>query len=142
MPSMTVSTCVPAVYVQGRRFSRPRGMQEYCAWVTGLQESTPGVPGSHLPPEQPEDALLDMVMLRLRTADGLDVGQVEAVFGEEAAADVRRGLALHVQRGLAVWDEDDRVVRLTDPDGFLVSNDVIADVFALLPDGGGQEAVL
>ena len=111
-------------------------MAEYTAWVSGLEGSPPGVPGSHLPPEQAEDALLDMVMLRLRTADGLDVGRVEAAFGAAAAADVRRGLAPHVQRGLAVWDEGGHVVRLTDPDGFLVSNDVIADVFALLPDGG------
>lgn len=115
-------------------------MADYTAWVGSLQGSPPGVPGLHLPSEQPEDALLDMVMLRLRTADGLDVQRVEAVFGADMAAEVERGLAPHVCRGLAVWDG--RVVRLTDPDGFLVSNDVIADVFALLPDAGQQEEAL
>lgn len=112
-------------------------MADYTAWVADLTKAPGGVPGSHLPPEQPEDALLNMVMLRLRTSDGLDVAEVESLHGASAAAEVVRGLAPHVRRGLAVWDG--RVVRLTDPDGFLVSNDVIADVFAVLPAGGEED---
>ncbi len=96
--------------------------------------STKHIPGAHLPQQTPEDALLDLVMLRLRTADGLDMGHLESTFGQQAGQLVRAGLQPHVTNGLAQWVDDD-VVRLTDPHGFMVSNDVIADVFAVLPDG-------
>lgn len=121
-------------------------MTDYTTWVANTMgphaaaatssPPTKHIPGSHLPPSTPEDALLDLVMLRLRTADGLDVHTLESTFGQQAGRLVRDGLQPHVARGLAQWcDGEERVVRLTDPEGFMVSNDVIADVFAMLPDG-------
>jgi coproporphyrinogen III oxidase-like Fe-S oxidoreductase len=40
-----------ASYTQGRRFSRPRGMQEYDAWVQRFVQSGGGCPAAELPPE-------------------------------------------------------------------------------------------
>lgn len=110
-------------------------------------------------------------MLRLRTADGLDMASFAAVFGDEAAGAVRRALEAHVARGVVLelprlGDDGENVVgsstsetgtiippkagnlkshsgssmsgegkwdfriRLSDPEGFLVSNSIISDVFA------------
>lgn len=61
-----------ASYLQGRRYSRPKGMRAYREWVAGLAAAAaaggPRVPGSELPPESPDDLLLDTIMLRLRLA--------------------------------------------------------------------------
>ena len=118
-----------------------------------------------------------MVMMRLRTADGLDLKAFEESYGSSAARSVASALEPHRQPGLVQQcsSSDDRVsakgngeasaqqraadgygssrnrrsiqpdmaggereglrgkrVRLTDPEGFLVSNDVISDVFAAL----------
>jgi oxygen-independent coproporphyrinogen-3 oxidase len=100
------------------------------------------------PPQGPEDVLLDMVMLGLRTADGLDLDLLEQNFGRQQRLAVVAAVAGTAQRGLAVLhgssgqllgpDREELqqavTVRLTDPDGFLVSNDVISDVFAALGD--------
>ena len=59
-----------ASYLQGRRFSRPKGMHAYREWVGALADAAaaggPRVPGSELPPESADDLLLDTIMLRLR----------------------------------------------------------------------------
>ena len=119
-----------------------------------------------------------MVMMRLRTADGLDLAAFEGSYGSSAARSVVSALEPHRQAGLvrpcsstevsdstagnspaaarhnrshmdsdssrngrdmqsAVGDAKQeglrgKTVRLTDPEGFLVSNDVISDVFAAL----------
>jgi oxygen-independent coproporphyrinogen-3 oxidase len=98
-------------------------------------------------------------MLRLRTADGLDMASFSASFGPEAASAVHAALGEHIRRGLVhemprlpvLSDDDDDEgikalghdgdrqirdeewdlrVRLSDPDGFLLSNSIISDVFA------------
>ena len=119
-----------------------------------------------------------MVMMRLRTADGLDLKAFEDSYGSSAARSVASALEPHRQAGLVQKCEltdissasesrsqvvpkqgvsdstqartmnNNRMehdlamsqkeglrgkrVRLTDPEGFLVSNDVISDVFAAL----------
>lgn len=104
-------------------------------------------------------------MLRLRLSDGLDLAQLGARFGAAPAAAAAAALAPHVGAGLAEVVADGShalgsgsrghaaggkgggeglsgsVVRLTDPEGFLVSNDVISDVFAaLVPDDAAAPA--
>lgn len=61
-----------------------------------------------------------------------------AVCGHRAAPNmVLQGLAPHLRNGLAAQVEgplgSSRRVRLTDPEGFLLSNDIISDIFALSP---------
>ncbi len=71
-----------ASYLEGRRFSRPKKMGEYRKWVATFADAGGGVLGT---PQQPvqglEEQLLDVVMLRLRRADGLDLDWVAEAFG-------------------------------------------------------------
>ncbi len=100
--------------------------------------------------------MLDIVMMRLRTADGLDLTQYGEQFGSGAVRAVNKALEPHEEAALVVRSSEEgkegkvgksegigarEVVRLADPDGFLVSNDIISDVFAaLMPDDGKQQA--
>lgn len=94
-----------------------------------------GVPGEgELDEEGSGDALLDTIMLRLRLGDGLDLEQLSLDFGSEAAAKTLAALEPHIKSGLALLTGGGGgrlpVVKLSDPGGFLVSNDIISDVFA------------
>jgi hypothetical protein len=130
---------------------------------------------------------LDTLMLRLRTADGLDLAQLRARFGAQALATVLRALAPHQRRGTVLaLDGRGRAcslaeaalesaaqgahaaeaavrpaegadeagpgrgsgagaaagcarVRLSDPEGFLLSNDIISDVFAAFDVTSGSD---
>jgi len=77
-----------------------------------------------------DEDLLDLVMLRLRLADGLDLSSVSAKFGWEKAEAVHRSLKKHIDKGIV--QGNNQTVRLQDPKGFLVSNDVISDIFVAL----------
>lgn len=142
----------PLLCQQGRRFSRPKRLNAYKQWLeqfaADAEQLGPRVPGAFLPPESADEVLLDSVMLRLRLADGLDLSQLAARHpqGEEAAALVAAALRPHVERGWAVASNASssgsssggsaggtvRHVRLADPQGFVMSNDIISDVFAAL----------
>jgi oxygen-independent coproporphyrinogen-3 oxidase len=111
-----------------------------------------------LPFQFQEDRMLDSVMLRLRTADGLDLNSFSQLYGQEAAQLVVKALQPHIQRGhaqlvtgalvtgavkagagepegaVAGQQQGPQRVRLTDPHGFLVSNSIISDVFAALSE--------
>jgi len=130
-----------ASYLRRTRFSRPKTMRAYRAWVDALEQRAqelgrPTLPGplssAHPSPEPdtPQEVLLDMVMLRLRTADGLSLAQVQERFGAPARYAIATAATPLAARGLATLSAD--VLRLTDPEGFLVSNAVIAELFAAL----------
>jgi coproporphyrinogen III oxidase-like Fe-S oxidoreductase len=110
---------------------------------------------AHVHATAQEDRLLDRVMLRLRTSDGLDLAQLQQQFGAHVVAALLPAVARHMQGGLmqlcgdaghaSRGDGDTAAVlrarlaagqpcsvRLTDPAGFLLSNDVIAGLFAAL----------
>ena len=85
------------------------------------------------------DALLDFVMLQLRLSDGLALADVVERMGgtgrgARAAEAVLEAVRPHVLAGTALLEGEGpgRRIRLADPDGFLVSNDIISDVFAAL----------
>lgn len=142
-----------ASYLTGRRFSRPRRIGGYMKWLEDLEGAVAGeenrgapiVPGLEIPVESTEDRLTDTIMLRLRLSDGLDLRQLAVDFedGGDVADVVVRSLAEHEQRGHVVFEREEREdnrpgevvkVLLTDPDGFVVSNDVISDVFVALDE--------
>ena len=142
--------------------------------------------GSASDAQDEKDRLLDVVMMRLRTADGLCLKEVESAYGSSAARSIASALDPHRQAGLVQTcsnsksratdssgagmgdaaaanehagpaDRSKHVsmqqhrsdmtqngapsteeslagsqVRLSDSEGFLVSNDIISDVFAAL----------
>jgi oxygen-independent coproporphyrinogen-3 oxidase len=116
-----------------------------------------------------EDRLLDLIMLQLRLSDGLDLQQLQRQFGARvcaallpsiqqamqhgtmalAAAGSVQGATLGAEeaalaQGAALQQQLDAGqpcrVRLTDPAGFLLSNDVISGLFAALDPSMLQEA--
>lgn len=126
-------------------------MADYGAWVSAFEQQPrwPGgeaneaagggsddgaLPGAELPREGDEDRLLEAVMLRLRLAEGLDMRWVGREFGQEAAGGVAASLLRHEAAALVAAERgaDDALLRLrlTAPEGFLVSNAVISDVWA------------
>ena len=146
-----------ASYMLGRRFSRPKRLNAYLKYLEELEGEVGGygnlgapvVPGSTLPEESVDDRLTDTIMLRLRLSEGLDLRQVAADYsnGGDVVKVIVSSLLEHEQRGHVVFgreEEEDSArrrgegeisrVRLTDPDGFIVSNDVISDVFVALDD--------
>lgn len=134
-----------ASYLAGRRFCRPKRLGAYRAWVEQLAADADAhgaqLPGGHLPLESDDDRLLDTIMLRLRLSDGLDLVQLAADHpqGRQAAAAVMTALQPHIKAGRVIVDESGDsskkltgTVRLADPEGFVLSNDIISDVFAAL----------
>ena len=66
-------------------------------------------------------------MLSLRQSDGLDLSQVSKEFGQEAATVITESVKHHVKAGTVLHEEQS--LRLKDPEGFLLSNSVISDIF-------------
>lgn len=138
-----------ASYIRGERLSRPSSLGDYAKWVESLKQqetyhaalrevmendgeneeyrgefSSRGKAG--------EDDPLEIVMLALRTADGLDLNALERRYGADVAFLVSSSLDPFVEKGLVerIAANGVKFVRLRDPQGFLVSNDIIATIFA------------
>lgn len=77
-----------------------------------------------------EELLLDQVMLSLRQSDGLDLLQISNEFGEGIASTIRQSVEQHVRAGTVV--QSGHKVSLKDPEGFLLSNGIISDIFVAL----------
>ncbi|UKO98976.1 radical SAM family heme chaperone HemW [Nostoc sp. UHCC 0870] len=109
-----------ASYLEGKRFTRPRKTQEYYQWVkTGCVIDCEVTP--------PEEILLDTLMLGLRLAEGVSLTALTHQFGQQQIEAIHKCLQPYFAKG---WVEvvDDRL-RLLDPEGFLFSNVVLADLF-------------
>lgn len=144
-----------ASYLGGVRFSRPRRMNQYLAYVERLEI---GSPCEELTLEKTVDAkdlAMDVVMLSLRTAKGLDVKQFEGDFGRGLLLSLCEALRPYVRSGHVVGmdgkgrelgadefglvlsgceDSQPEVacIRLSDPDGFLLSNELISTAFGAM----------
>ncbi|BCL36397.1 coproporphyrinogen III oxidase [Nostoc sp. MS1] len=116
-----------ASYIEGKRFTRPRKTQEYYQWVQELITND-GVIDWEVTPK--EDVLLETLMLGLRLAEGLRLASLTEEFGEEKIQEIHQCLQPYFQQGL-VQIVDGRL-QLNDPEGFLVSNVVLADLFSKL----------
>ncbi len=148
-----------ASYLQGVRFTRPRKTQEYYTWVEQLECQASEPSSSHALPsvcEAPDP--LDTLMLGLRTAEGISITRFLQDYGVATATTVWQCLAAYQRQGLVelVADqqqEDEAHMllqdstqglpngqilpigqcwRLQDPEGFLLSNTILADLFAAL----------
>ncbi len=150
-----------ASLTRGKRVTRPKTISAYVDYVDKLQihchsndSSTGSGSGSNM------DAVLDIsegvdvyecVMLSLRTADGLDLPNLEHIYGRNIRTAVEDALHPYTQNSndyngeqpLVVLDREDSNngddndgawvrARLASPEGFIISNDVISSVFAAL----------
>jgi len=109
-----------ASYVFSQRFTRPRTRREYYAWVeSGCKID--------VPENTVNDNLLDTLMLGLRLAEGLSLSHLSQQFGEETVKEILTCLQPYFNQG---WVElNNENLRLSDPDGFLFSNTVLARLF-------------
>ncbi|MEH1916153.1 radical SAM family heme chaperone HemW [Nostoc sp.] len=112
-----------ASYVEGKRFTRPRKTKEYYQWV-----QAGGVIDCDVIP--PKEVLLETLMLGLRLAEGLSLAALAEAFGEAKVEEICRYLQLYFEKG---WVEIvEGRLRLIDPQGFLFSNVVLAELFEKL----------
>ena len=112
-----------ASYVNQQRFNRPRTRAEYYDWVEK------GAVVDSLPLDW-EDVLLEKLMLGLRLAEGISLGEIKEEFGEEIVEKIFVCLEPYYQEGWVDFSAGKTGhLRLTDPEGFLFSNTVLADLF-------------
>lgn len=126
-----------ASYVKGKRFSRPRTRREYYAWL----EAGAIVDA---PPISSTDYLLETLMLGLRLAEGIDLTQ----FKPDTIQKIWSCLKTYYRQGwVEIVSDDGQPVQLTnqdvlsnstarlrlsDPEGFLFSNTILASLFEKL----------
>ena len=130
-----------ASYVDEVRATRPESLPSYRGWLFGVESgikegTTPYSAAVAALPGSERGEALDGIMLALRTADGLDMDQLASMHGRPVADKVLAGVAKFAGQGLVELrrgrppDCGVRWLRLTDPKGFLVSNDIISTIFA------------
>ncbi|MBD2491180.1 radical SAM family heme chaperone HemW [Aulosira sp. FACHB-615] len=109
-----------ASYTNKKRFTRPRKTQEYYQWVqAGCKidcEITPAV-----------EVLLETLMLGLRLAEGVSLSCLQAEFGKEKIGEIYQCLQPYIEKDWVKVTEGR--LQLTDPEGFLFSNVILADLF-------------
>jgi putative oxygen-independent coproporphyrinogen III oxidase len=116
-----------ASYVNGKRFNRPRTRQTYYDWVRqGAIINTPKVTEN--------DYLLETLMLGLRLAEGVDLSFITQSFGEQTKASILDCLKPYLKQNLVTIDSRTGInkLQLTDPEGFLLSNTILATLFEKL----------
>uniref|UniRef100_A0A0E0BR63 Radical S-adenosyl methionine domain-containing protein 1, mitochondrial n=1 Tax=Oryza glumipatula TaxID=40148 RepID=A0A0E0BR63_9ORYZ len=141
-----------ASYINGIRFSRPRRMKEYAEWVQKLEN---GVWSHESGNSGIKDMAMDVVMLSLRTAWGLDVQSFSKTFGRSLTESLCNTFRPFVESGLVIAMDMERralqpsefeldlqhdgengsrvaFIRLSDPDGFLLSNELISLAFGII----------
>ncbi|MBD2580408.1 radical SAM family heme chaperone HemW [Oscillatoria sp. FACHB-1406] len=109
-----------ASYTQGQRFTRPRTRREYYAWVEGGCRV-------EVPPTTAREALLETLMLGLRLAEGVSLREICDRFGEAARDRIVTTLQRYESSGWVARDREN--LRLSDPEGFLFSNTILAELF-------------
>ncbi|MEO0541225.1 MAG: radical SAM family heme chaperone HemW [Cyanobacteria bacterium P01_A01_bin.105] len=118
-------------YTQHQRVGRPRTRQAYAQWVEAYIKRH----GQLDCPETPQvERVLDGLMTGLRLAEGVSLTPVQNL-GQLSR--VRAALQPHLDNGLAMFTQTSAGphLRLSDPDGFFLSNTVIVSLFeALAPD--------
>lgn len=128
-------------YVQGQRFTRPRKIAEYYQWV----EQSIAAGGKIDCPETPvNERLLETIMLGLRLTDGINCATLVDRFGENVLQGIWPSLHQYHLKGwveiltsegipIALSPESPLPatsrIRLTDPEGFLFSNTILATLF-------------
>lgn len=133
-----------ASYLNRQRFTRPKKRREYYAWVNKLIADG-GIIDT--PQVDEQDILLETLMLGLRLAEGLELAILGEKFGQETLEKIWHSLQPYYQKG---WVEilannnsnislspNDNLpltgrLKLTDPEGFLFSNTVLAALFSQL----------
>lgn len=146
-------------YVQNDRVCRPRKTREYYGWVEDFERSVSQ--GQPKDPKEPElktqtfsyDLLLDTLMVGLRLAEGLSLSKLAQQFGKDTLDRIWKCLQPYQKLGWVEVVNRDRQpvlvaseipaqgrIRLTDPEGFLLSNVVLVKLFETFDDCDRESA--
>ncbi|MEA5532962.1 radical SAM family heme chaperone HemW [Crocosphaera sp. XPORK-15E] len=130
-----------ASYTNKQRFTRPRTRQTYYDWVEELLKSGYSIDSPYL---TNLDYLLETFMLGFRLHEGIDLSSISNKFGQIIIEKIYNILLPYTQQNWVEFiDENGKIInkinnnnwqesakiRLTDPDGFLVSNTILATLF-------------
>ncbi|KAE9608553.1 hypothetical protein Lal_00020912 [Lupinus albus] len=139
-----------ASFIGGLRFSRPKKLNDYMNFVRNLENGlVSSSAGDHI---HCKDTAMDVVMLSLRTARGLDLESFKESYGNSIVFSVLEAYKPYVESGhvscldenrksIRIDDLDDYLldesnperrlayIRLSDPEGFLLSNELISLAF-------------
>ncbi|AFY71361.1 coproporphyrinogen III oxidase, anaerobic [Thalassoporum mexicanum PCC 7367] len=119
-------------YVGQRRIDRPRKMRDYLNLVKNWQEQDIAPTA---PMITPEEELLDTLMQGLRLAEGIGLSDLEQKYGQGLIEKVMATLQPHFDRGWArIINKPNPHLILTAPEGWLMSDQVIGDLYRSLID--------
>lgn len=127
-----------ASYLAHRRLTRPKNRQDYFAWVANLKKNPEAILYQS-PALDRGDQLFETLMVGLRLASGLSLTKLAEQFGEFIIAPICDGLRPQVHKGWVVIEgkkNNPQRIRLTDPEGFLYSNQVLVDLWDFLDRQG------
>ncbi len=115
-----------ASYLENYRFTRPRTTTGYYEWVnSGCNWREEKITG--------EDLLLETLMLGLRLEKGVNLRAIAAEFGTDQVELIYQALDPYYQRDLVkITNPQDLLnsnLYLANPEGFLISNTILADLF-------------
>lgn len=119
-------------YVHRQRWSRPRTRKDYAAWVETLVANQGQITCDI---SSRQDILLETLMMGLRLASGVSLTTLFEIGGAQTVDQICHCLAPFQE---AKWIEIDgssqaqSAIRLTDPEGFLFSNTVLAALWQTL----------
>lgn len=141
--------------LMGNRFSRPRQFAGYIDWVAREKEKVTQLSNSNSNGDShnswtpdwlsgdiddddiDKEILLDVIMTRLRTKEGLDLVWIEQKQKDtkfhNLLENILNGAELGFELGILKINKKDcgrDFLHLTDPDGFLFSNTIISNIFA------------
>ncbi|GKD02163.1 oxygen-independent coproporphyrinogen-III oxidase-like protein sll1917, partial [Tanacetum coccineum] len=120
-----------ASYINGTRYSRPKKLKDYTNHVQDLEAGLVDWRQDDDEVDEPEMAM-DIVMMSLRTSKGFGFKDGHALFLD----DQRREITEDAFGSLVLDDEkletEIGFIRLSDPDGFLLSNELTSLVFGVI----------
>jgi oxygen-independent coproporphyrinogen-3 oxidase len=131
-----------ASYVSNQRFTRPRTRVEYAAWVQQIKDNQGRIDCLET---SAGDRLLETLMLGLRLREGINLFKLREQFGKEVLDKIWRCLQPYTRQSWVEWMAASgsamknthepfqfQRVKLTDPEGFLFSNTILAALFEQL----------
>lgn len=117
------------------RYTRPKSMQSYTDWIEQIENDTyDSILLQSNSESFSEIDILDVIMLSLRTSDGLDLSYLAQNYGYEYCDKIVKAVQQFGDKVNFDLDTNSNIskLKLSDPKGFLISNEIISSIFAAL----------
>ncbi|AFZ42544.1 coproporphyrinogen III oxidase, anaerobic [Halothece sp. PCC 7418] len=121
-----------ASFLGGQRLTRPRTRRDYSSWVQNL--TNPNHELNQTINKDSDEQLLEILMLGLRLPEGIDLSAIAQQFGAEKVGQITQTLQPYFDQNCVILGNIDHdqwgQLKLTDPEGLLFSNTILADLFS------------